>query len=74
MEITNNSQYYSIPLVVGRRVAQIVFFDTSGTQDTTYETDGKYQTTSDLKELQKHWTAESMLPKCYLDREVAKLK
>lgn len=26
MEITNNSQHYSIPLVVGRRIAQIVFF------------------------------------------------
>jgi deoxycytidine triphosphate deaminase len=24
MEITNNSQHYSIPLVVGRRIAQIV--------------------------------------------------
>ena len=31
MEITNNSRYYSIPLVVGRRIAQIVFFDSDGT-------------------------------------------
>jgi len=27
MEITNNSRFYAIPLVVGRRIAQIVFFD-----------------------------------------------
>ena len=32
MEITNNSRHYSIPLVVGRRVAQIVFFDSDGTE------------------------------------------
>jgi dCTP deaminase len=32
MEITNNSLHYSIPLVVGRRVAQIVFFETEGTE------------------------------------------
>src|SRR5690348_8641441 len=30
MEITNNSRHYSIPLVVGRRCAQIVFFDSEG--------------------------------------------
>jgi deoxycytidine triphosphate deaminase len=30
MEITNNSRFYSIPLVVGRRIAQIVFFDSEG--------------------------------------------
>lgn len=30
MEITNNSQYYYIPLVVGRRIAQIVFFYVEG--------------------------------------------
>lgn len=33
MEITNNSRYYTIPLVVGRRVAQIVFFETEGILD-----------------------------------------
>lgn len=44
MEITNNSRYYSIPLVVGRRIAQIVFFDTEGIEQKSYETTGKYQT------------------------------
>src|SRR3990167_7549193 len=28
MEITNNSTHYYIPLVVGRRIAQIIFFET----------------------------------------------
>lgn len=44
MEITNNSRYYSIPLVVGRRIAQIVFFDTEGIDQASYESSGKYQT------------------------------
>lgn len=46
MEITNNSRFYSVPLVVGRRIAQIVFFDTQGTmQNRQYgtQTGGKYQ-------------------------------
>ena len=41
MEITNNSRNYSIPLVVGRRIAQIVFFDSDGTLTTLDKTDQK---------------------------------
>jgi hypothetical protein len=52
MEITNNSRHYSIPLVVGRRIAQIVFFDTQGTLDSrSYSDTGKYQTSGDLQAL-----------------------
>lgn len=49
MEITNNSRYYSIPLVVGRRVAQIVFFGTEGIEAESYEKSGKYQTRYDCR-------------------------
>ena len=31
------SNHYSIPLVVGRRVAQIIFFDTEGIVGDSYE-------------------------------------
>lgn len=55
MEITNNSQHYFIPLVVGRRVAQIIFFDTgpiiNAKKDYTHS--GKYQSHLSLKELKK---------------------
>lgn len=52
LEITNNSRHYSIPLVVGRRIAQIVFFDTQGTLDSrSYADDGKYQRTADMQAL-----------------------
>jgi len=70
MEITNNSRYYSIPLVVGRRVAQIVFFDTEGIIEDSYEIKGKYQNTRDVEELKKTWSPSEMLPKMFKDKEV----
>jgi hypothetical protein len=73
MEISNGSKHYTIPLVVGRRTAQIIFFNTDGIVDKSYITNGgKYQTTSDFDELKKNWSPESMLPKMYLDRECIK--
>eukprot|EP01083_Nonionella_stella_P283832 966136_1 len=71
MEITNNSRHYSIPLVVGRRVAQIVFFDSAGTRaEGGYERSGKYQTDDQLERIQATWKPSMMLPRMYLDREV----
>lgn len=70
MEITNNSRYYAIPLVVGRRIAQIVFFDTEGIVEYTYDTKGKYQSSSDIEMLKNNWTPTAMLPKMYLDKEI----
>lgn len=46
MEITNNSRYYTIPLVVGRRIAQIVFFRTGAVKGPLYggkNSGSKYQ-------------------------------
>jgi len=70
MEITNNSRHYSIPLVVSRRVAQIIFFATSEIRDTDYTDDGKYQTEDNLDTLKENWHPKQMLPKMYEDREV----
>ncbi len=74
VEITNNSSHYTIPLVVGRRIAQIVFVETGPTLDTSYEQVGKYQTASDMSEVKKRWRPQDMLPKCYLDREVKEIE
>eukprot|EP00455_Lapot_gusevi_P013166 TRINITY_DN16362_c0_g1_i3.p1 TRINITY_DN16362_c0_g1~~TRINITY_DN16362_c0_g1_i3.p1 ORF type:complete len:119 (-),score=11.86 TRINITY_DN16362_c0_g1_i3:23-379(-) len=72
MEITNNSRHYSIPLVVGRRIAQIIFFDSDGTiQGRSYADTGKYQTSADMEELKTTWSPYSMLPKMYRDREIS---
>ena len=74
MEITNNSRYYTIPLVVGCRIAQIVFFDTDGTVDKgTYSDCGKYQNSTNLKEIMNSWTPDQCLPKLYLDRELGEI-
>lgn len=70
MEITNNSRYHTIPLVVGRRIAQIVFFETDPITDRDYTQTGKYQTLRHLSDMQAAWKPEDMLPKMYLDREV----
>lgn len=70
MEITNNSRHYSIPLVVGRRIAQIVFMETEGTLNTSYEQTGKYQVSSDIEKLKSNWSPSQMIPKLYMDREI----
>ncbi len=74
MEITNNSRHYAIPLVVGRRIAQIVFFDTGPILGPDYSASGKYQTSTDLKIIKKMWKPEHMLPRLYMDREIKRNK
>ncbi len=71
MEVTNNSRYYTIPLVVGRRVAQIVFFETELIEnfEQDYTRTGKYQQTTDIEELKRSWKPQMMLPKMYDDWE-----
>jgi dCTP deaminase len=70
MEITNNSRHYAIPLVTGRRIAQIIFFDTGPILKNDYATSGKYQTQQDLKKMKKEWKPEEMLPKLYMDKDI----
>lgn len=74
MEITNNSKNYIIPLVVGRRIAQIVFFETGPILEKDYATTGKYQTSNDMNELKKSWTPEAMLPRLWSDRDIKRGK
>ncbi len=74
MEITNNSKNYIIPLVVGRRIAQIIFFETGPIVERDYTTLGKYATSTNLKELQKAWKPEMMLPQLYRDKDIKKVQ
>jgi dCTP deaminase len=74
MEITNVSTRFKIPLVVGRRYAQILFFDT-GTllnEGTNYSVKGKYQNGVGAEEVAKNWSPFDMLPKMYMDYEIKK--
>lgn len=75
MEITNNGNR-TVVLVCGRRIAQILFLDTTQLSDKkdAYSHAGKYQrgTTKGktLVELEAQWRPEDMLPKMWLDDEV----
>ena len=70
MEITNNSRSQRIPLAVGMRIAQLVFFETEGVSGQTYRAGGKYQTDSSLADMVKNWHPEMMKPKLYKDWEL----
>jgi dCTP deaminase len=71
MEITNNSRFYHIPLVVGRRIAQIVFMETGDLAGTAnYADGGKYQGTNDIEELRRNWRPDMMLPRLDKDRDI----
>jgi len=70
MEVTNNSKHYTIPLVAGRRIAQVAFFEVASILDKDYTTKGKYQVGFDLKKIKKSWRPDDMLPKMWQDREV----
>lgn len=70
MEIFNRSTQYTLPLVVGRRYAQISFFQTEPLLDEGYSCRGKYQKYAGLEEIKATWKPEDMLPRMYLDREI----
>lgn len=72
MEISNASRHYIIPLVVGRRIAQLVFFETGPILQKDYTKTGKYASSTNLAELKKSWKPEMMLPKLWADRDVKK--
>lgn len=70
MEIVNTSRFQTIALPVGRRVAQLLFFQVEPVAaGDVYDKGGKYQTSSKLAELMAEWTPEQMLPKQWRDRE-----
>lgn len=70
MEITNNSRYFTIPLVVGRRIAQMVFYEVEPLASDYVAEGGKYQMSRELDEVKKSWKPEMMVPKMHLDWEV----
>ena len=74
MEITNNSKNYIIPLVVGRRIAQIIFFETGPILERDYTKSGKYAKSTNLSELKKSWKPESMLPQLWNDKDIKKVQ
>jgi dCTP deaminase len=74
MEITNNSQHYSIPLIVGRRIAQIIFFETGEIEGNDYTKVGKYNTSKNITELKKNWKPGMMIPQLHKDKDIKNSK
>jgi dCTP deaminase len=74
MEIQNTSSHYYIPLVVGRRIAQIVFFETGPIAGADYSVTGKYTSSNKTSDLKKSWKPDMMLPRLWTDRDIKKKK
>jgi dCTP deaminase len=73
MEISNSSRDHTIPIPVGRRIGQMVFFECAEpilAAEADYSSTGKYQTSKDIEEVKRLWSPLQMLPKMYLDREI----
>lgn len=67
-----NHSFFCVPLVVGRRITQIVFHEVQGPAD-DYSKEGgggKYQTAASMTEIKAKWKPEDFLPKMHNDREV----
>ena len=74
MEITNFSSVV-IPLVVGMRIAQIIFHQVEPiSQIDEYQLRGKYQKSIDIESLKKNWQPGMMLPKLYQDKDLGKFR
>lgn len=65
MEIENAGPV-PLTLIVGQRIAQIIFIRT-GEVEKSYSVNGSYQTTDDFEEIKRTWTPEMMLPKLKYD-------
>jgi len=71
MEFNNSSATHHIPLKVGQRYAQLVFFKGRelAATDADYRQEGKYQA-SLSQGVRSQWTPETMRPAMYRDNEI----
>lgn len=72
MEITNLMRDAIIPLPVGMRICQLIFYQVARTESTYAGEQGKYQADDDLKKVEAAWRPEMMLPKLYKDRDIGR--
>lgn len=73
MQITN---HLAIPtaLVVGMRIAQMVFYEVDPIEhDDSYSAGkGAYQREADIKQMVREWSPSMMLPQLYRDRDIGR--
>lgn len=65
LRITNTSKEFTIPLIAGRKIAKVVFYQTEGVIRAPYN--GNYQTGVSLADLVRNWKPEHMLPRLHQD-------
>ena len=70
LEVQNCHRDFVVPLVVGRRIGQIVFFGTAPILDEAYWVKGKYQSARTVDDCITQWKPHDMLPRLDLDREI----
>lgn len=63
MEMTNHFKGLPVVLVVGMRVAQIIFRQVDPLKSSYSKSGGQYQTTDDTDEMMRNWSPYAMLPK-----------
>lgn len=66
MEIQNDNDV-SVPLPVGMRIAQLVFYHMTSSEKNYGDSD-KYQVQGSLEELKRSWKPEMMLPRAFRDK------
>jgi dCTP deaminase len=61
--IISNNSLYPMLMVVGKPIAQIVFVTLTSASLKDYTATGRYQTSTDIKEIMASWTPAALLPK-----------
>ena len=69
MEIYNMNQHDSVVLPIGKRIAQLVFYETGPVDQEYKKLSGKYQSAASdkLEDIISSWSPEQMLPRAYKD-------
>lgn len=71
--VLENHSHDTVPLVVNRRIAQIIFDEVyEGENYHTEGVGGKYQRAKSLEEIKASWTPDIFLPQMHHDRECKK--
>lgn len=69
LRITNTSKQLKIPLIVGRKIAQIAFYQTEGVIQAPYGSSkiDKYQESTTLTQIVQSWKPQDLLPRLHLE-------
>lgn len=67
LRITNTSKHFTIPLIAGRKIAQVVFYQTEGVATPPYGTRGAYQKGVTMATIAGNWKPTDLLPQMHTE-------